>query len=319
AVRLPRDAAPGRPTARRAEPRDPLAVALSCVFFLSGAAGLFYEVIFAKSLALTFGSTANASTAVLAIYMAGMALGSWIGGLLAARLGRTIAAYAVCELGIAAWCSLSPNLLQHLRSLYVTLAAGSEPGGGRTALQLGLGALALLPPTLLMGMTLPLLTRALLARRRTLGDSVGLLYGANTLGAAAGAVCAGYLALPHLGIVRTTFLAVLANVLAGLFGMLLVARAKAAAAAVVAPEPLAAPPPPADRRLGIAALVILAVGGAATFALETTQVHLLAVVAGNSAYAFSLMLFAFLIGLGAGSAAGRRVLARGGDLALQLG
>src|SRR5207245_909907 len=163
--------------ARRAEPRDPLAVALSCVFFLSGAAGLFYEVIFAKSLALTFGSTANASTAVLAIYMAGMALGSWIGGLLAARLGRTLAAYAVC---------------------------------------------------------------------------------------------AGYLALPHLGIVRTTFLAVLANVLAGLFGMLLVARAKAAAAAVVAPEPLAAPPPPADRRLGIAALVILAVGGAATFALETT-------------------------------------------------
>src|SRR5438105_1650333 len=75
AVRLPRDAAPGRPTARPAAPRDPLAVALSCVFFLSGAAGLFYEVIFAKSLALTFGSTANASTAVLAIYMAGMALG----------------------------------------------------------------------------------------------------------------------------------------------------------------------------------------------------------------------------------------------------
>jgi spermidine synthase len=249
--------------------------------------------------------------------MGGMALGSWLGGLFASRLRRPVVAYAICEIGIAAFCSLSPGFEQPLRSAYVALAA-DQGAGARLALQLLLSAGALLPPTILMGMTMPLLTRALLAHSRSLGQSAGLLYGANTLGAALGAVVAGYLALPELGVTSTTFVAVLGNLAAALLGLLLVARSRGLVPPAGPEETATLPgeaPSLADRRLGLAALCVLTAGGAVTFALETANVHLLAVVAGNSAYAFSLMLFAFLLGLGGGSAIGRRLIARGADLA----
>jgi spermidine synthase len=115
---------------------------------------------------------------------------------------------------------------------------------------------------------------------------------------------------------------VLGNVAAALLGFVLVARRGGAPAESDVAQP--GPPPadaarPSDRRLGFVALAVLAIGGAAAFALETTQFHLLAVVAGNSAYAFSLMLFAFLLGLGGGAAVSRRWLAAGRDAAIALG
>ena len=275
------------------------------VFFLSGVAGLLYEVVFAKSLALTFGSMAGASTTVLATYMGGMALGSWLGGRLGARVRQPVRAYAACELGIAAVCAVAPWTLEGVRALYVWLARGSDPGAaGLVPLRAALGSLALLPPTVLMGMTLPFLVRAVTADVRALGRTVGLLYGANTLGAATGALAAGYALLPAVGIASTMRIAVALNVIAALLALRL--RARITAAPKSAP---AAPAPSSDSRALVAiGLGVLGVGGALAFALETAYVHLLAVVAGNSAYAFSLMLFAFLLGLGGGSAIARRFL-----------
>ena len=77
-----------------------ITVSVTALFFLSGFAGLLYEVVFAKSLALAFGSTAVASTTVLATYMGGMALGSWLGGRLGARRHDPLRLYALCEAGI---------------------------------------------------------------------------------------------------------------------------------------------------------------------------------------------------------------------------
>ena len=289
---------------------------LAAIFFLSGAAGLFYEVIFSKSLGLTFGSTAAAATTVLATYMGGLALGSWLGGKLSSRVADGVRAYAFCEIGVAAFCALSAPLLNMVKAAYVALAAGSDPGAPRLlVLRVALGALALLPPTLLMGMTLPFLVRDSVLRGKGLGDAVGLFYGANTLGAALGAVLAGYAILPLLGVQQTTLLAVALNLAAALLGLRFAQQA-AAPAETKAPPSL---PQPVDGRLGRAALVVLAAGGVLTLALETCFVHLLAVVAGNSAFAFSLMLFAFLAGLGLGSAAGRKRVLRsqalGRDLA----
>ncbi len=275
------------------------------VFFLSGVAGLLYEVVFAKSLALAFGSTAGASTTVLATYMGGMALGSWIGGRLGRRVADPVRAYAGCELGIAVVCAVAPWTLDGVRALYVLLARGSDPGAGTLMiLRVALGSLALLPPTILMGMTLPFLVRVVTPDVRALGRSIGLLYGANTLGAATGALAAGYWLLPAVGITSTMRLAVALDVLAA--GLAWRLRARLAAPAVDAPAVDESPRPGGDRALALIGLSVLGIGGALTFALETTYVHLLAVVAGNSAYAFSLMLFAFLLGLALGSACARR-------------
>jgi predicted membrane-bound spermidine synthase len=266
---------------------------LPAVFFVSGFCGLLYEVVFAKSLALAFGSTATAATTVLATYMGGMALGSWLGGRL--RTQNPLRAYAMCELGIAVVCAASPWTVAAVRGLYVLIAAGHEPGAAALlALRVALGSLALLPPTVAMGATLPLLTRAV---RGETGATVGLLYAANTLGAAAGACATGYLVLPYFGVRATIAIAVFLNLAVATIAFFLRARP--------APEP--AQEGGVNRRAVAAGLLVLGVGGAVTFALETTYAHLLAVVAGNSAYAFSLMLFAFLIGLSLGAAVGRRM------------
>ena len=144
------------------------------VFFASGFAGLVYEVMFAKSLALVFGSTATAATTVLATYMGGMSLGLWLGGRVATRASAPLKVYAACEAGIALTCALAPFGFGLLRSTYVALARGVEPGEpSLVLLQVALGAAFLLPPTMLMGATLPLLAKQLAADMSGLGRTGG--------------------------------------------------------------------------------------------------------------------------------------------------
>jgi spermidine synthase/MFS family permease len=297
-------------------------------FTFSGFAGLVYEVVFAKELALTFGSTSKASTTVLATYMGGLALGSYLGAKLAQRMhkGRTLsplALYGVCEAGVALLCAVSPWMFKLTRVLYVAIAAGTDTSSSwLTVLQLGLGALALLPPTLLMGMTMPALAVHLDAlsevegRSSSLGRSVGLLYGANTLGAAFGALLAGYVLMPMFHVRGTTWIATALNFAAAGIALLLAKFARLKKTPVRAETTASehAAGIIADPKLLQTALIILGVGGVVTLALETTYIHLLAIVVGNSVYAFSLMLFAFLLGLGGGSALGRAYLRQGGPL-----
>jgi len=286
-------------------------------------AALVYQVVFAKGLALTFGSTSHASTIVLATYMSGLALGSWLGGRYAERVTRPVLLYACAELGIALICVFAPVTLKLTRAAYVMIASGADPAQGwLVGLQLGLGAVVLIPPTLLMGVTLPMLTRHLIDRRGSLGVSAGVLYSSNTLGAAAGALTTGYLLMPVLGVSGSLFIAVGLNVLVAGIALILGkgrnlaprSQDSGVGEAVVGQSFL---PEGEDihRVLGFIALAQLTIGGFVTFGLETTFVHLLATIAGNSAYAFSLMLFAFLIGLGAGSNVARRWLRANRDYA----
>jgi len=320
---------------------------LTVVFFFSGMAALVYQVVFAKGLALTFGSTSHASTIVLATYMGGLALGSWLGGRWAAKLSRPVIGYAVAELGIAGVCAIAPWTLRCARHLYVTVAQGADPSEPwLVTLQLGLGALVLVPPTWLMGLTLPLLTRQFLDEKTSLGGSAGVLYTANTLGAAVGASVTGYFVLPALGIANSLLLAVFTNVLVAGFALFAAqlgqrdARgadvgedftASLATTALHSAEPqssaqqvLRAMPDNLDdsnrvaRRVAWIATLQLTIGGFVTFGLETTFIHLLATVAGTSAYAFSLMLFAFLIGLSYGSSFGRKWLPARANLPVAL-
>lgn len=287
--------------------------AVTAAFFLSGFAGLIYEVVFAKALALTFGSTARAATTVLATYMGGIALGAFAGGRLGSRRADPLRVYAACEAAVAVFAALTPLSFRLVRAAYVALAGGGDASRpSLTWLQLGLGALVLLPPTLAMGVTMPILARWFRQRGQALGASVGTLYAANTLGAALGSIVSGYAILPVLGIRGTTALAVAANLAVAVVALRLHAREKVATAA---DDEVAATPTRHDRARP---LVILFAGGAVTLALEIVYTHLGAVVAGNSAYAFALMLGCFLVALGGGAAFMRRRLARGADFALAL-
>jgi predicted membrane-bound spermidine synthase len=296
--------------------------AVGLMFVLSGFAGLVYQVLFSKALALSFGSTATATYTVLATYMGGMALGAWLGGRLASQRTDALKLYAYCELGIGLYCAATPWIFRAIQALYVALAAGSDADAAElTVLRVLLGATALSVPTLLMGMTLPILARFFQSRAASLGTSVALLYGANTVGAALGALLAGYLIIPALGVFKTTLFTALLNLVVAALALRLVRQlgpeAPAAPIGPAAAQPVATVDAGA-RRLGWLALLLLGLGGVVTLALEVNYIHLLAVVAGNSVYAFSLMLFSFLLGLAGGAQIAHWLLAGRAPLALCL-
>ncbi|HYL09712.1 MAG TPA: fused MFS/spermidine synthase, partial [Candidatus Acidoferrales bacterium] len=170
-------------------------------FFLSGAAGLIYQVAWGKSLGLIFGHTVYAIATVLAVFMGGLAVGSAVLGRWSDAHARPIALYAWVELGVAAFGALSLAGLAGVRGMY--LAAYPAFSGSKPLLLLlrffG-AAIVLFLPTFLMGGTLPILVRGLTRKSAELGSRVSRLYWVNTLGAVAGTLLAGFVLLPMLGL-----------------------------------------------------------------------------------------------------------------------
>ncbi|GAB1386214.1 hypothetical protein MASR1M59_13620 [Melaminivora sp.] len=287
------------------------------IFFFSGFAGLVYEVVYAKALGVTFGGTALAANTVLMTYMGGMALGAWLGGILAERSARPLLLYAYFEAAIGLYAAITPSLFAGIQSLYVALALDAPPDAAwLTALRMGLGAAVLGVPTVLMGATLPLVFKCLQGMGIPTARAIAPLYGANVLGAAAGALVAGYALLPAVGRNGGTLLAAVISLLVALYVIEKIKQGADGASAssstfdsasTAAAAPLVQSP---GGRIGLAALAVLTVGGVVTLALEVVFMHLLAVVAGNSVYAFGLMLATFLLGLGLGSTVGEALMRR---------
>jgi len=279
------------------------------IFFASGVAGLIYEVVFAKALAVTFGASSLAINTVLATYMGGMALGAWLGAKFAQRSRHPLRLYALCEALIGLYALLTPTLFQIIQRIYVDIALDRPPDAPMlTALRLLLGAAVLGPPTLLMGATFPIM----FARLRQIGiaseRAIAPLYAANVLGAAFGALFAGYALIPAVGKNSATFVAALVSLMIALYVLEKIRKFPVGTDASIVSEEARKPTIYVATGVGVSALVILAVGGAVTMGLEVLFMHMLAVVAGNSVYAFGLMLATFLLGLGLGSAVGEKMM-----------
>jgi len=272
-------------------------------FLLSGVAGLVYETLWAQQFSLVFGATELAVVTVLAAYMLGLTLGAAVGGRWSRRVTRPIRAYALLELGVALSALAVPVALGWVGHLQVSLFGGREaaalPGSlTSTAFHLVSSLVILLLPTGLMGATLPLLARHVVDSEERLGPRVGILYAANTLGAAAGALLCAFGLVPTLGLGRSLLVAVAASALVFVLAALL-----ARSAASPQPEGMAALPAPlADRTI----LPAMAFSGAVALGLEVLWTRLLTHVLGGSLYAFATMLAAFLAGIALGSALAAR-------------
>lgn len=289
-------------------------------FFVSGIAGLIYEVVYAKALAVTFGSTALASYTVLATYMGGIAFGAWLGGYFADRVKNPLKAYALCEAFIGIYAALTPLIFTFIQSVYVHFGMDSPPDAAwLTPFRLTLGILSLGIPTTMMGATLPLMFKHLKSIGISSDKAIAPLYAANVVGAAVGSVVAGYFLLPAVGRNGGTFIAAIVSLLLALY---VLEKQKSVVLPAISKEVFTnkkVPPALFDRpnkRYGLAALSVLFVGGGVTLGLEVSSMHLLAIVAGNSVYAFGLMLATFLAGLGLGSFVGEKLMGRYSKLAL---
>src|SRR5438045_7614097 len=182
--------------------RSNAARAYALLFFLSGATGLVYELLWVRLLYQAFGSTIQSVTTVVAAYMGGLGLGAWLLGRRADRHPRPGALYGRLEIAIGVFGLVSPLVLALVHQGYVAAASAWHlSGGASVALRFGLAALVLLVPTTLMGGTLPVLTRAFMgAERERLRRALGRLYGLNTLGAVAGTALAGFVLIERVGI-----------------------------------------------------------------------------------------------------------------------
>src|SRR5262249_55637796 len=192
---------------------------LTC-FFVSGALVRIYEVVWLRMLGLIFGHTVYAITTVLAAFMAGLALGSFLFGPLAARTRNLISAYAWLEIGIGLYCALIPTFLKFASSLYLEIQRTlSFSYGAFSVVQFLLIFVLLLVPTTMMGGTLPVLSQALVRREVELGRTISALYAVNTLGAVAGVALAAYVRLAGWGNRATTTTAAIGNLVVGVLAI----------------------------------------------------------------------------------------------------
>jgi spermidine synthase len=287
--------------------------ALCALFTSSGLTGLVYEVMWVRSFGLVFGSTTRAVSVVLASFFLGMALGNWLGGRLAGGRRNPLLLYGLLELLVAAGALLVLVWLDGFRALYPTLYQswlGVPPI--LTALQVLLALIAMVPPCVAMGATLPLVSHAIVDRVGHVGRRVGLIYALNTVGATVGALLAGFVLPVALGVRASVLLAAAVNVGVGGLALLLwragrepQARALESAEATwhtaqAEGSPLASAPP----RAGPEGLLLLvaAVSGLGTLALEVLYTRLLVNVVDSSVHGFAVMLAVFLLSLAAGSA-----------------
>jgi len=186
-------------------------------FFISGMAGLVYEVVWARYLDLVLGGTAYAHVMVLAAYMGGLALGAWVFGRLADRFREPLVIYTYLEMAIGVYGLLFPLLFAAGSALFLFLVSLLGSTGLTGTLNRFLVSILLLgPSTFLMGGTLPLLTRAITRFPRQTGTSVAGLYFINSTGAVIGALLAGFAMIPALGLSATLTTAAALNIFAGI-------------------------------------------------------------------------------------------------------
>lgn len=273
---------------------------LGWLFIASGFSALAYQIVLSRFVQLIVGGTAQAVSAILVAFMAGIALGSLLGGHWAERTSHPLRVYAIAELGIGVYAVAFPLLFPLFQDLYLSLAP--MPSGhvlaSRQAVRFLAGVSAFIVPSTLMGMTTPAFARAVTTRVSEPGRALVRLYGWNTLGAAVGAFATAYLLVPTIGMGGTLVVASVVNV---------VVAATAWYSSRVTP-PLVAPDPAPAVPIPLGLLAVVAGTGILTFALEVIWTHVLAILLGNSVYAFGLMLGCLLLGLYLGSA-GARLLA----------
>jgi len=280
------------------------------LFVASGFAGLIYESVWTYYLKLYLGHAAYAQSLVLIVFMGGMAAGSALCARWSPRLRNPLAAYAAVEAAIGA-CALT------FHGLFVAVTdwsyAALLPALGADALalaaKLALASALILPPSVLLGATFPLMSAGLVRTTPARGEAIAMLYFSNSLGAAAGVLASGFVLIAWAGLPGTLRTAGAIN-LALAAAVALLARPAGAAA------PLRAETQARPARLLLATALLT---GLASFVYEICWIRMLALVLGASTHAFELMLSTFILGLALGGLAVRRRVDRAAEPVRLLG
>ena len=298
---------------------------LAAVFIISGAAGLIYESIWSRYLGLFVGHSAYAQIIVLVIFLGGMSLGAWLAGERSSRLRAPLLWYAGVEIVVGILALLFHDLFEGATGWAYASVFPHTAGATLTLVKWTIAGALILPQSILLGTTFPLMSAGVIRLARadqSPGRILGLLYFANSLGAAGGVLLAGFVLIAMLGLPGTLLVAGFLNVIAGL-AVGLIARAHernereerraadttyaTSTPAVEVPITPAAEPP--TRSVPVSArdsnwypLLVVSFGTAvASFIYEIAWIRMLSLVLGSATHSFELMLSAFILGLALGA------------------
>jgi spermidine synthase len=272
--------------------------ALLLLFVGSGCAALIYEVVWFQLLQLSIGSSAVSLGVLLGIYMGGMCLGSLLLPKYLNPRNHPLRVYALLEIGIAVFGIIVLFAVPLVGRIYTSIA-----GTGQVSLVLRaiVAAICLLPPTLLMGATLPAIARWVETTPKGV-SWLGYFYGGNLAGAVVGSLLAGFYLLRVFDMPTATGVAVALNVVVALLAMLVAARTPhTVITATPSDAPLAATAAPEVSRL---VYIAIALSGLTALGSEVVWTRVLSLLFGATTYTFSLILAVFLVGLGIGSSLG---------------
>jgi spermidine synthase len=276
---------------------------VALLLFGSGFCALIYQTTWLREFRLVFGASTAASAAVVGVFMAGLGFGGIVLGRRSETKAKPLAFYAKLELLIAISASLSPLLIFTGRHLYISLG-GTEAMGLAlgTVVRLILAALIIGTPTFLMGGTLPAAARAVVAGDDIERRTVGLLYGANTLGAVIGAAAGTFYCFENFGNRATLWLAAAVNITVAMAAFRLSRsspdfepRQDSRSRSDVEESRAVANP--------IFVLVAAALVGFAFFLMELVWYRMLGPLLGGSTFSFGLILAVALLGIGLGGVA----------------
>jgi spermidine synthase len=273
--------------------------ALLLLFVGSGCAALIYEIVWFQLLQLVIGSSAISLGVLLGTFMGGMCLGSFVLSSVVPARHHPLRVYAGLELGIALIGLLVLVGMPLVSGIYTSWAGSGVAG---LLFRGVIASVCLLPPTLLMGATLPAISRWVEATPEGV-SWLGFFYGGNIAGAVAGSVLTGFYLLRVFDVSVATYVAVAINVIVALVG-LAIAKATPYEAAEAAPSGVTRA---AD---STSVYVVIALSGMTALAAEVIWTRMLSLLFGASTYTFSLILAVFLFGLGIGSSAGSAVAPR---------
>jgi len=292
--------------------------AVLALFYVSGIAGLIYQVLWLRRLSVIFGVTVYAASTVLAAFMAGLAIGSALSGRVLGRGIAPLVAFGIAEILIGTTGLLSPVLLDAASALYVALHGTTlESLGVQTVARLVSSLAILALPTTMMGITLPLLTAAVAQRKESAATTVSWLYALNTLGAMTGTLLSGLVLIPAIGIRRSFIFAATLNVLVGAAALVL-SRTKSSNQSAIRNPQSAIDPQSAIRNPRLLWLVV-AVSGFASLGLEIVWFRLMLQFVVATTEAFTAMLTTVLGGIAAGGMLAALILRSRRDQSAMLG
>jgi len=279
-----------------------LAPIIGLLFFFSGFSALVYQVVWMRQLGLFLGSDAYSAAITLSVFLGGLSLGSWVAGKFADRLARPLLVFGVIEVAIGLYAlffgdllsAFSPLLGGLYRDIFLSMPLVYQ------FVRVSLAATILCIPTILMGMTLPIIVGGVGQRESGVGKHSGTFYAINTLGAFCGTLGSAFYLIPLLGVAKATYTAVAINIVVGLLVVFVGLRSgvKTASGIAVIADPSFSKYRPVDARR---ALWGIGISGLAALALEVTWTRVLTLSFSGTVYSFAIMLSSFLFGIFLGS------------------